>query len=503
LQLAAAGSPDSTTPDSTTYVKLPFKRLVAYATLQLPLNMAALPVVLNVPKFYGDALGLSFAALGTYLLLTRVLDALQDPLIGFISDRMTRRPRGRLLFVLISMPLLIGGFFMLFDPPSKAALGGATGLTIWLLAALIIVHLGYAGVSISYHAHGADLTDDYNERTRVTVAREVFGLSGMTLAVVLPAILINPNIHSDLAETWKAARAALDVARAAADGPAIAAAQHTIHGLRQVAEIKGYGIFGLLFIPIAILCFLPTYLWAPNSVHPAVERKSRASVFHDFMAPLKNPRFRRLLLVFVVNGSALGIAVSVMLFYVEYVLKGTTVQAGMVLLTYFVSAAASVPLWMWLSRRTSKAVAWFAAMVLTIISFGGAGLIGEGQLGLFIAAAVLTGMALGADYGLPPSILADIIHAEEGADSKGETGAYFGLWALSTKLATAVGAGLSLPVASMLGFDPGNQKFDTSALVVTYIMLPIGVKVIAGLLTWYIRIEAMRPSVREVLTQGK
>ena len=65
MQLAAAGS-----PDSTTYVKLPFKRLVAYATLQLPLNMAALPVVLNVPKFYGDALGLSFAALGTYLLLT-------------------------------------------------------------------------------------------------------------------------------------------------------------------------------------------------------------------------------------------------------------------------------------------------------------------------------------------------------------------------------------------------------------------------------------------------
>ncbi len=497
MQIAAAGA-----PDSTTYVKLPFNRLVAYATLQLPLNMAALPVVLNVPKLYSDALGLSLSALGTFLVITRVVDALQDPLIGYISDRMTHRPRGRLMFVFISMPLLVGGFFMLFDPPSKDALG-VTGLSIWLVAALVIVHLGYSGVSISYHSHGADLTDDYNERTRVTVAREVFGLTGMTLAVVVPALLTNPNIHGDIAEAWKAARAALASARMAADGPATAAAQAAIHGLRQTAEIKGYSIFGLLFIPIAILCFLPTYLWSPNSVHSPVDRKDRASVFHDFIAPLKNPRFRRLLLVFVVNGSALGIAVSVMLFYVEYVLKGTTVQAGMVLLTYFVSAAASVPLWMHLSRRTSKAVAWFAAMVLTVVSFGGAGLIGEGQMGLFIAAAVLTGMALGADYGLPPSILADIIHAEEGADSKGETGAYFGLWALSTKLATAVGAGLSLPVAAMLGFDPGNQKFDTSALVVTYIMLPIAVKVLAGLLTWYVRIEAMRPSVREVLTQGK
>lgn len=500
MQIAAAAAAGS--PDTTTYVKLPFKRLVAYATLQLPLNMAALPVVLNVPKFYGDALGLSFAALGTYLLITRVIDALQDPLIGYVSDRMTKRPRGRLLFVLMCMPLLVGGFFMLFDPPSKAALG-VGGLTAWLIVALIIVHLGYAGVSISYHAHGADLTDDYNERTRVTVAREVFGLTGMTLAVVLPALLINPNIHSDIAEAWKAATAALAAAKAAGDGAAVAAAQSAVNGLKQAAEIKGYGIFGILFIPIALLCFLPSYLWSPNSVHPPVDRKGRASVFHDFLAPLKNPRFRRLLLVFVVNGSALGIAVSVMLFYVEYVLKGTTVQAGMVLLTYFVSAAASVPLWMWLSKRTSKAAAWFAAMVLTVISFGGAGLIGEGQIGLFIAAAVLTGMALGADYGLPPSILADIIHAEEGADSKGETGAYFGLWALSTKLATAVGAALSLPVAAMLGFDPGNVKFDTNGLVVTYIMLPIGVKVIAGLLIWYIRIEAMRPSVRDVVLGGK
>jgi Na+/melibiose symporter-like transporter len=46
--------------------------------------------------------------------------------------------------------------------------------------ALLLVHLGYSGVSISYHSHGAELTDDYNERTKVTVGREVFGLLGMT-----------------------------------------------------------------------------------------------------------------------------------------------------------------------------------------------------------------------------------------------------------------------------------------------------------------------------------
>ncbi|HKU98715.1 MAG TPA: MFS transporter, partial [Vineibacter sp.] len=146
-------SPPSGVLTAARQVKIPFGRLVAYSTLQLPLAMAALPVVLNVPKFYGETLGLSLASLGLFLLVTRVIDALQDPVIGFISDRMTVRRNGRLLLVALMLPLLIGGFAALFYPPTESL--GKTGLQVWLLVALVIVHLGYAGTSISYHAHGA------------------------------------------------------------------------------------------------------------------------------------------------------------------------------------------------------------------------------------------------------------------------------------------------------------------------------------------------------------
>jgi Na+/melibiose symporter-like transporter len=81
-------------------------------------------------------------------------------------------------------------------------------------------------------------------------------------------------------------------------------------------------------------------------------------------------------------------------------------------------------------------------------------------------------MGIGADYGLPPSVLADIINAPEGKDTQGDTGAYFGLWALSTKLATAIGAAGSLPVAAMLGFNPAKGSYDTTALIIVYIVLP-------------------------------
>ena len=143
-------------------VKIKFDRLVAYSTLQLPLAMAALPVVLNVSHFYGEILKLSLQVMGPIFIFARVVDAIQDPVIGLISDRFTRYGRrGRLAFVAMMVPFLIGGFYMLFDPPT-ALFGDQTMMAVWLIAALLLVHLGYSGVSISYHAHGAELTDDYN-----------------------------------------------------------------------------------------------------------------------------------------------------------------------------------------------------------------------------------------------------------------------------------------------------------------------------------------------------
>ncbi|MDP1752342.1 MAG: MFS transporter, partial [Reyranella sp.] len=118
-------------------VKVKFDRLVAYSTLQLPLAMAALPVVLNVSHFYGEVVKLSLYVMGAIFIIARVVDAIQDPVIGLISDRFTRRgPRGRLTFVALMTPLLGGGFYMLFDPPDSM-IGDQTLMAAWLLAALL------------------------------------------------------------------------------------------------------------------------------------------------------------------------------------------------------------------------------------------------------------------------------------------------------------------------------------------------------------------------------
>jgi GPH family glycoside/pentoside/hexuronide:cation symporter len=442
-------------------VRIKFDRLVAYSTLQLPLAMAALPVVLNVSHFYGEILRVPLQLMGAIFIFARVVDAIQDPLIGLISDRFTHRgPRGRLTFVGLMVPVLAGGFLMLFAPPGIWH-DNRTVLAIWLIAALLLVHFGYSGVSISYHSHGAELTDDYNERTRVTVGREVFGLVGMTIAVVLPTALT-----------------------------------------ALFGDVHGYTALGLLFIPVAALFAAPTLLGAGPSVHPPVVHAER-NAFIAFFAPLKNRLFRRLLLIFVVNGSALGVAVTVMLFYVEHVLVGTKVEAGIILLVYFIAGAASVPLWLMLSRRVGKLAAWFFGMLFTATAMGLAVFIGPGDFYWFLALSVVTGVGLGADYGLPPSILADIINAPEGGDTRGKTGTYFGLWALATKLATAIGAAGSLPVSALLGFDPARGHYRTFALVIVYVVVPVVIKVAAATLAWFVPVEPERGSVRDELVGGR
>ena len=434
--------------------------MIAYSTLQLPLAMTALPVVLNVSHFYGEVVRVPLAIMGAIFIFARVVDAIQDPVIGLLSDRFTRRgPRGRLTFVALTLPLLAGGFYMLFDPPA-AWFANRHLMAVWLVAALLLVHLGYSGVSISYHSHGAELTDDYNERTRVTVGREVFGLLGFAVAVVVPVIFTT-----------------------------------------RFGEHQGYMLLGLSFLPLIVLFSLPTLLGAGPSVHPPVVHAER-NAFVAFFAPLKNRLFRRLLLVFVVNGAALGVAVTVMLFYVEHVLKGGKMQAGMILLTYFIAGAASVPMWLLLSRRISKAAAWFVGIVFTGVSMGLAVFLGPGDFYWFLALSVFTGIGLGADYGLPPSILADVINSTEGGDSQGKTGTYFGLWALATKLATAIGAACSLPVTALLGFNPGRGHYNANALVIVYVVLPVAIKILAAILIWFIRIEAERGSVREEMARA-
>jgi Na+/melibiose symporter-like transporter len=127
-------------------------------------------------------------------------------------------------------------------------------------------------------------------------------------------------------------------------------------------------------------------------------------------------------------------------------------------------------------------------MGLAVAVFGWAATIGQGDLLAYGAICVLSGMALGADLSLPPSVLADLLaRARDDAHRGGgsHAGACFGWWNFVTKANLALAAGLALPLLAALGYAPGATAPEAlAALSVVYAVVPVGLKLLAIALLW-------------------
>lgn len=404
--------------------------------------MAALPIYVHVPKFYADALGMPIALIGFILLVVRIVDAVQDPLLGYWSDRGFQSRGGRLFFIAAAAPLLALGMVALFHPEWRGPL--APG--IWLAAALVLVYFGYSVASISYQALGAEISSDYVERTRITATREALSLGGVVLAAAAPDLLA-----------------------------------------RVFGQRAGLPVFSLLFVPLLALCVWLTLRYAPRA--PRAAAPARTGIFAGMLDPLANPRFRALLVVFVLNGIAGAIPATLVLFYVDDVLRRPDLQ-GAFLALYFVCGALGMPLWVRLAALIGKKRAWLLGMLVSVVGFFWAFALGPGDAAAFAAVCALSGLALGADLALPPSILADVIdHDRRGAGARAQ-GAYFGLWNLVTKLNLALAAGIALPVLVLWGYEPAAESRSVLALGIMYAVVPSVLKLGAAVTLWFAPVES-------------
>jgi len=140
-----------------------------------------------------------------------------------------------------------------------------------------------------------------------------------------------------------------------------------------------------------------------------------------------------------------------------------------------------MPFWVWLSRRLGKKYAWLVGMIFAVVAFVWAFGLGAGDVKAFAAICVLSGVALGADLALPPSLLADVI--DEDRSGRASEGAYFGVWALATKLNLALAAGIALPLLDWLGYQPGVAGAERS-LAIAYALLPCVFKLASAAILW-------------------
>jgi GPH family glycoside/pentoside/hexuronide:cation symporter len=395
-----------------------------YGLLGLPLAFVALPLYVVLPNHYARSFAVPLAALGAVLLAARLFDAVLDPWIGRWIDRLFARSHRQVLTAgaVAAVVLALGLWGLLFPP--IAAQADVTTLLIWAGLLMAITYTAYSVASVAHQTWGTRLGGSEPQRSRISAWREGLALAGVLTAAVLPGTL----------------------------------------GL------------GATVVAFAVLLVLGWWAWSGAVVPTA---RSLTLGMLPRAHPLRQPRFVRLLAVFVVNGTASAVPATLVLFFVQDRLQAPASVEPAFLATYFLCAALSLPLWVRLVPRFGLARTWLVGMALSVLVFIWAATLGAGDITAFLIVCALSGVALGTDLALPSALLTGLM------DDLGERGqregAYLGWWSFAAKLNLALAAGLALPLLGLFGYSPGARDAQALwTLTVAYCLLPCALKLLAA-----------------------
>lgn len=404
----------------------PAPRLAQWSAFAALLAAAGLPIYIHAPKAYVDEYGVSLAALGGVLALLRLIDVVQDPLLGWLAE-IIRAARAKMVAGATALMVLsLLGLFAVTPPIAPLW---------WFALTLTGLFSAYSFLTIAFYAEGVARAASLGQNGHLRLAgwREGGSLLGVCLAATAPVALagLGPN--------------------------------------PLAAFAFGFAAFAVIAI------FVMRNDWQ-HSAAPTASATTDTNPFTVFRPVLADPLARRLLLIALLNAAPVAVTSTLFLFFVESRL-GATGMEGPLLLLFFLSAAASTPVWTKLATRHGARPVLLSGMILAIAAFLWAATLGTGDTLAFALICAASGAALGADMTLLPALFARRLDQM----AKGSEAAAFGLWSFVSKLSLALAAATLLPTLDAAGFRSGTENSEPAlmALTLLYAALPCALKVIA------------------------
>ncbi len=367
-------------------------------------SFGTVPGLLLLP-YLTDRLGVAAGLAGLVVFLPKAWDVVLNPVAGGISDRSTN-PRGRRRpFLLRAGSALAVAFVLLFAGPTSP-----TGLAAtWVVVAFLACATAYAFFQVPYVAMPAEMTDDYDERTRLMTWR---------VAILALAILVSggvsPVIRDALGPTW---------------------------GYRGVG----------LFVGVLILLGTLGAWWGTRHAPVAQSATVGGSLRDQLRVVAASPPFRTLLAVFVLQALATG-AMLAGVDYVARVLLGGGL-ASTVLFVCFVGPALIVtPLWQRLGESRGKRTGYVWGSVL--LAGGALATLLTVQVGLVAAAlsVAVVGVGYAACQMFPLAMLPDVAAADARRTGESRAGTFTGVWTAGETLGLALGPFVYAAVLTLGGY---------------------------------------------------
>ena len=392
-------------------------RLPAYSLFAATLSMAGLPIYLYAPKYYADTFGVSLAAMGVLLFALRLVDFLQDPFLGWVSERLGDRRRAAVGLAVAVLAVAMLGLLAVTPPIAPI---WWFGITITLLFS------AFSFLTINFYAQGVTKAGEIEGgHVRLAAWRESGSLLGVCIAAVAPALL---------------------------------------------APVTGapFAIFAVGFVLLAVVALT------------AMQPEWRAAQTHTPPTPIRDiisDRIAlRLLLLALVNATPLAVSSTLFLFYVESRLQAPGWE-GPLLVLFFLAAAASAPGWGWLAGRFGAKPVLLGAMVISIVAFAFVLTLGPGDTTAFAIICIVTGATIGADLTLLPALFAR--RMAEVSPNAGQGFGLWSLVTKFTLAFAAVLLLPLLEGAGFVSGSQDNPETALTTLTYLYALVPCLLKVIA------------------------
>ena len=407
-------------------VELSRKRLTAFVSPQVPLAALGLPLVVNLPPYYATEMGLGLVAVSQAFFLARVWDTALDPAFGYVSDKFNFRLGRRRPWMLLGGVIMMVMIDRLFLPEQ-----GVTARDLFIN--LFLFYVGWTFVTLSHLAWSSELSDDYHQRSRVQ------GWYQIAIVIGLASVLV---LTSSVEQ----------------------------YGGGRADQVAAMGRYAMVLLPITILA--ASYFMGERPVPPRHHAIEPGAAWKSF---LRNRPLRFVVAIDFMASFSAGLTGASFIFFAQHVLK-LGQYSGVLLMIYFLTGIAGVPLWTQLAIRIGKHRCYMAACAYGTVLWPPLLLLPPGH---FWYAAFAFGV-LGVNYGafalLARSMMSDVTDVDRLDTGQDRSGLFFALLSLTAKLGYAVPLIVFYPIYHAIGFDPSSSSNSPEALTgltLIYVGVPL------------------------------
>ncbi len=407
----------------------------------IPINMANTLATF----FYVDVMGLQasmFAAvLGTYA----IIDAIDNPIYGYLSDRTRTRFGRRKPWILAATPVLVVGLFCLFSPPDAMSV---TALVVWFGIFTVLTGTADSMVNANYGALLPELFRNEKRRALANGLRQGFQLIAMIISVALSPMLVDQF---------------------------------------------GYGPVAVAFGVIALAVISFGALGARED--PAALTAERPRIFATIKAMGTNPKFWLTALTSGAYSSGMALVLATVTFFVTYTLGLPTGHTTYLLASVIGASVLFLTLWTFLVRRFGPELIWRIALITLALALGSLSF--AQTLSTAIACGMFVGLGYSGVMATMDLIMGRLLDEDTARTGQRREGMFLSAFGFFNRLNALFIALAFLLVENIFGYSsgdsPGERPHEAARFLISH--MPAIAVAVAAALSWLVRFD--RPAISD------